>query len=108
MARTCASIVEPRMKFTTGSPKPRFAKAVPVMVKLAGGVARSTTSGLIALTLGTRGVSGTASTRVARRLYGPLAACAYTLETSASTGWQVGHGGKSVVTPVKEVARSRA
>src|SRR5207245_1596477 len=50
VARTCASIVEPRMKFTTGSPKPRSASPSPVMVKLAGGLARSTTLGLIALT----------------------------------------------------------
>src|SRR5580765_3860217 len=41
------------MKFTTGRPKPRFAKPVPVIVKLAGGLARSTAAGLIALTLGT-------------------------------------------------------
>src|SRR5262249_58303997 len=53
VARTCASMVEPRMKFTTGRPKPRFASVVPVMVKLAGGLARSTVLGLMALTLGT-------------------------------------------------------
>src|SRR5262249_45718312 len=53
VARTCASMVESRMKFTTGRPKPRFASVVPVMVKLAGGLARSTVLGLMALTLGT-------------------------------------------------------
>src|SRR5262245_54314819 len=40
VARACAINVVPRMKFTTGSPKPRFAKPVPVIVKLAGGDAR--------------------------------------------------------------------
>jgi hypothetical protein len=68
VATTCASIVEPRMKFTTGSPKPRFAKAVPVIVKLAGGLARSTTPGLIALALGTGRVSVMVSARVPIRL----------------------------------------
>src|SRR5207249_777528 len=68
VARSCASRVELRMKLTTGSPKPRFAKAVPVMVKLAGGLARSTTLGLIALTPGTGRVSVTVSPRVPIRL----------------------------------------
>src|SRR2546428_381992 len=68
VARTCASRVELRMKFTTGSPKPRFAREVPVMVKLAGGLVRSTTSGLIALTTGTGRVSVTVSPRVPIRL----------------------------------------
>src|SRR5437870_13686774 len=68
VARTCASRVEPRMKFTTGSPKPRFARLLPVIVKLAGGLARSTTSGLIALTTGTGRVSGAVGPRVAIRL----------------------------------------
>jgi hypothetical protein len=48
LARACASMVEPRMKFTTGSPKPRFAKLLPVIVKLAGGLARSTVLGSMA------------------------------------------------------------
>jgi len=34
-----------------GRPKPRFAKPVPVTVKLAGGAARSTVLGVMALTL---------------------------------------------------------
>src|SRR3989442_5122471 len=36
VARACASSVVPRMKFTTGRPKPRFLKPFPVRVKLAG------------------------------------------------------------------------
>jgi len=50
VARACASKVEPRMKFTTGRPKPTLAKPLPVMVKLAGGIASEIGSGLIALT----------------------------------------------------------
>src|SRR2546422_198699 len=37
------------MKFTTGRPKPRFAKPLPVIVKLAGGVNRSIELGVMAL-----------------------------------------------------------
>src|SRR5215471_14488997 len=40
------------MKFTTGRPKPRSAKPVPVMVKLAGGAARSIVLGVMPLTEG--------------------------------------------------------
>ena len=40
------------MKFTIGSPNPRFAKPPPVIVKLAGGLARSTVLGVMPLTPG--------------------------------------------------------
>ena len=50
VARACAIKVLPRMKFTTGRPKPRFAKPLPVMVKVAGGLARSIVLGAMALT----------------------------------------------------------
>ena len=40
------------MKFTIGNPNPRSAKPPPVIVKLAGGVARSTVLGLMPLTPG--------------------------------------------------------
>src|SRR2546428_8469308 len=50
VARACASSVVPRMKFTIGRPKPRFAKPLPVIVKLAGGVARSIELGVMPLT----------------------------------------------------------
>src|SRR2546422_6784133 len=40
------------MKFTIGRPKPRFAKPLPVIVKLAGGVARSIELGVMPLTPG--------------------------------------------------------
>src|SRR2546425_202023 len=52
VARACASSVVPRMKFTIGRPKPRFAKPLPVIVKLAGGVARSIELGVMPLTPG--------------------------------------------------------
>src|SRR5882724_5272269 len=48
--RACASSVLPRMKFTTGRPKPRFANPLPVIVKLAGALARSIGFGVMPLT----------------------------------------------------------
>src|SRR5256712_10130575 len=45
-----ASSMVPRMKFTIGRPKPRFAKPLPVIVKLAGGGARSIELGGMPLT----------------------------------------------------------
>src|SRR3989442_929647 len=50
VARACASSMVPRMKFTIGRPKPRFAKPLPVIVKLAGGGARSIELGVMPLT----------------------------------------------------------
>src|SRR5262249_56652257 len=50
VARACAIIVVPRMKLTIGRPNPRFAKPLPLIVKLAGGVARSIVLGVIPLT----------------------------------------------------------
>ena len=50
VARACAIRVPPRVKFTTGRPNPRFAKPPPVIVKLAGGVARSIGLGVMPLT----------------------------------------------------------
>src|SRR3989441_9203184 len=55
----CGSSVVPRMKFTIGRPKPRFAKPLPVIVKLAGGVARSIELGVMLFTTGTGPVSVT-------------------------------------------------
>src|SRR5262245_49986455 len=45
-------MVEPRVKFTTGRPKPRLAKPLPVTVKVAGGAARSIVLGTIESTPG--------------------------------------------------------
>src|SRR5437899_5786405 len=59
VGRACARSVVPRMKFTIGRPKPRFAKPLPVIVKLAGGVARSIELGVMPLTPGTGRVSVT-------------------------------------------------
>src|SRR5207249_12109302 len=53
VARACASSVVPLMKFTTGRPNPRFAKPLPVIVKVAGGLTRSIVLGLMPLTPGT-------------------------------------------------------
>src|SRR5437867_757702 len=50
VARACAIKVPLRTKFTTGRPKPRFAKPPPVIVKVAGGLARSIVPGVIPLT----------------------------------------------------------
>src|SRR5207249_227325 len=47
VARACASSVVPRMKFVIGMPKPTLAKSLPVIVKLAGGVARSIELGVM-------------------------------------------------------------
>src|SRR5882724_8312269 len=52
VARAWAIKVPPRTKFTTGRPKPRFAKPVPVTVKLTGVAARSTVLGVILPTPG--------------------------------------------------------
>ncbi|PYN84285.1 MAG: hypothetical protein DMD87_28105 [Candidatus Rokuibacteriota bacterium] len=57
VARACASSVVPLMKFTTGRPNPRFAKPLPVIVKVAGGLTRSIVLGLMPLTPGTVTVS---------------------------------------------------
>src|SRR5262249_57481270 len=50
VARACAINVVPRMKLTIGRPNPRFAKPLPLIVKLAGGVARSIVLGAMPLT----------------------------------------------------------
>src|SRR2546425_9445191 len=52
VARACARSTPLRTKLTTGSPKPRFAKPALVMVKPAGGVARSAVLGVMELTSG--------------------------------------------------------
>src|SRR5712691_9107725 len=52
VARACARTNPLRTKLTTGSPNPRFAKPLPVRVKLAGGAARSIELGVMALTPG--------------------------------------------------------
>src|SRR5262245_49389750 len=70
VARACAIKVVPRMKFTTGRPKPRSANPEPVIVKLAGGDARSIELGLIPLTLGPGRESLTVSAALPARLKG--------------------------------------
>src|SRR2546426_689388 len=99
------------MKFTIGRPKPRFAKPpLPVIVKLAGGVARSIELGVMPLTPGT----GRVNVAIPNRLNaGALPVC---LPTCASTGPAdspgrfgvidvagVGKGTVSVVLPVRAV-----
>src|SRR5262247_2575632 len=79
VARACAIKVVPRMKFTTGRPKPRSANPEPVIVKLAGGDARSIELGLIPLTLGPGRESLTVSAALPARLkVGVLEVCCHT------------------------------
>src|SRR5262250_672638 len=61
VTRTCPRLVPLRTKLTTGKPKPKFAKPLPVIVKLAGGEARSTGFGVMELTPGGGRVSLTVS-----------------------------------------------
>ena len=81
VARAWAISVVPRTKFTIGRPKPRFAKPPPVMVKVAGGLARSIGLGVIPLT---PRVSTTVSGALPSRLkVGALPVCC---QTCAETG----------------------
>ena len=51
VARAWASTTPPRVKFTAGRPKPRFPKISPVIMKVAGGLARSIGVGVIPVTV---------------------------------------------------------
>ena len=107
--------VVPRMKFTTGRPKPRFAKPLPVIVKLAGGVAKSIVFGVIPLTPPTGRVSFTVSVALPIRVkVGVLEVCCHTWACTGpaeSPGMFgviavacVGNGTVRVVLPVSAVA----
>ena len=61
VTRTWPRLVPLRTKLTTGKPKPKFANPLPVIVKLAGGEARSTGLGVMELTPGGGRVSLTVS-----------------------------------------------
>src|SRR5262245_12056852 len=79
VARAWAIKVVPRMKFTTGRPKPRFAKPLPVVGKLAGGGAKSVVFGVIPLTPGMGRVSFTVSVALPiRENVGVLEVCCHT------------------------------
>ena len=79
VTRACAIKVLPRMKFTIGSPNPKFAKLVPVIVKGAGGFTRSIELSVIPVTLGTGRVSLTVSVALPTRLkVGVLDVCCQT------------------------------
>src|SRR2546425_8107446 len=106
------------MKFTIGRPKPRFAKPLPVIVKLAGGVARSIELGVMPLTPGTGRVSVTVSVALPIRLkVGALPVCCQRWASSGPANSQgsfcvidvagVGKGNVSVVL-VRAVARACA
>src|SRR2546427_291598 len=84
VARACASSVVPRMKFTIGRPKPRFAKPLPVIVKLVGGVARSIELGVMPLTPGAGPVSATESAALPVRQHtvAPTTSCPVWAKTS--------------------------
>ena len=68
VTRTWPRLVPLRTKLTTGKPKPRLAKPLPVIVKLAGGEARSTGLGVMELTPGGGRVSLTVSEVLPTRL----------------------------------------
>ena len=117
MARACAIKTPPRTKFTTGKPKPRFAKPTPVIVKVAGGSARSIGFGLMPLTPGTGRVSVTVSVALPIRLkVGALPVCCQTWAWTVpadSPGMLgviavacVGKGTVKVVFPARAVARA--
>src|SRR5882724_11598015 len=119
VARACAIKVLPRMKFTTGRPKPRFAKPLPVIVKVAGGSARSIGLGLTPFTPGTGRVSVTVSVALPIRLkVGALPVCCQTCAWTVpadSPGMLgviavacVGNGTVKVVLPLSAVARACA
>src|SRR5262245_13524144 len=117
VARAWAISVVPRMKFTTGSPKPRFAKPVPVIVKLAGGDARSIGFGVMPVTLGAGRVSLTVRPTLPIRLkVGVAEICCHTWACTGpadSPGMFgviavacVGNGTVRVVFPATAVARA--
>ena len=120
MARACAIKVLPRMKFTIGNPNPKFAKLVPVIVKVAGGgLTRSIELGVIPVTLGTGRVSMTVSVALPTRLkVGVLDVCCQTWAWTVPTDSPgmlgviavacVGNGTVKVVLPVRAVARACA
>src|SRR5437899_2499335 len=115
VARACASSVVPRMKFTIGRPKPRFAKPLPVIVKLAGGVARSIELGVMPLTPGT-GQIGRASRRGRKDGALPVGCQTWAWTGPADSPGRfgvidvagVGKGTVSVLPPVRAVARACA
>src|SRR5262245_38196789 len=79
VARAWASKAVARRKLTTGRPKPRFEKPLPVIVKLAGGVAKSMVFGVIPLTPGMGRVSFTVSVALPIRVnVGVLEVCCHT------------------------------
>src|SRR5437867_2403309 len=119
VARACAIKTPLRTKFTTGRPKPRFAKPLPVIVKLAGGVARSIGFGVMPLTPGAGRVSLTVSVALPIRLkLSALDVCCQTCActpTAESPGILcvsdvpgVGHSTVNVVLPLSPVARACA
>src|SRR2546428_683774 len=107
------------MKFAIGRPQPRFAKPLPVIVKLAGGVARSIELGVMPLTPGTGRVSVTVSAALPVRLkagahpgYGQTSASTLPFENPGRFGGvyvvAVVNGAVSLVLPVRAVARAFA
>src|SRR5262245_35054990 len=118
VARAWASTVVPRVKFTTGRPKPWFAKPLPVMVKLVGGVARSIVLGVMVLTPGAGVESTTVSGTPPIRLYFVLLVWRYTWTCTPPPGTSdlfgamavaaVGSGTVRLVLPVMELARAWA
>src|SRR5438128_8612155 len=59
VALACASNVPPRVKFTTGRPKPMLSKRWPAIENVSGGYARSIGFGVIPVTAGADRLSAT-------------------------------------------------
>src|SRR5215510_3664039 len=78
VARASARTVPPRVKFTTGRPKPWFTKPLPVIVKLVGGAERSTVLGVMLLTPETTRVSVIVSGMLPISVYVTFPVCTYT------------------------------
>src|SRR5262247_3711021 len=84
VARAWAIKVVPRMKFTTGKPKPKSANPEPMIVKVEGGDARSIGFGVIPLTVGAGRVSLTVSVTLPIRMKGGVGE--FCCHTCATTG----------------------
>src|SRR5262249_32627531 len=119
VARACAIKVVPRMKFTTGRPKPQSANPESVIVKLAGGDARSIGFGLLPLSVGAGRVPSPVGVALPPTLKAVVVKVA--CHTWACTGPAdspgrfgviavacVGNGTVRVVLPVSPVARAWA
>src|SRR5262249_9920864 len=118
VARAWARTVPPRVKFTTGRPKPWFTKPLPATVKLVGGAERSTVLGVMLLTPETIRVSVIVNGTLPISVYVTFPVCTYTWACTlpadrpgrfgAMAVAAVGNGTVRLVLPVIAVARAWA